>query len=59
MSAPLSLEPNDSLETLRRRVAAFVEENIMPLEADRANYDEHENRHRQLGAGLGGEGQDG
>ena len=43
MSAALSLEPNDSLETLRRRVAAFVEDAIMPLEADRANYDEHEN----------------
>jgi acyl-CoA dehydrogenase len=31
------------VEDLRRRVAAFVRERILPLEADRANYDEHEN----------------
>ena len=31
------------VEDLRRRVAAFVRERIVPLEADRANYDEHEN----------------
>ncbi|MEO8754386.1 MAG: acyl-CoA dehydrogenase family protein [Casimicrobiaceae bacterium] len=31
------------IEDLRRRVAAFVRERILPLEADRANYDEHEN----------------
>jgi acyl-CoA dehydrogenase len=46
MSAAISIEPNDSphdLESLRRRVADLVETRIMPLEADRANYDEHEN----------------
>ena len=43
MSAALSLEPNDSLENLRQRVADFVEKRIMPIEADRATYDEHEN----------------
>jgi len=31
------------IEALRRKVRAFVEENVMPLEADRANYDAHEN----------------
>lgn len=31
------------LEDTRRRVRAFVEEEILPVEADRANWDEHEN----------------
>lgn len=31
------------IEALRRKVRAFVEEHVMPLEADRANYDAHEN----------------
>ncbi len=31
------------VEALRLRVAAFVRDRIIPLEADRANYDEHEN----------------
>lgn len=31
------------LEDYRRRVRAFVEEEILPVEADRANWDEHEN----------------
>ena len=31
------------IESLRRKVRAFVEEHVMPLEADRANYDAHEN----------------
>src|SRR6056297_2036234 len=31
------------LEEIRRRVAEFVEERLIPLEADRANYDAHEN----------------
>ncbi|BBU58252.1 hypothetical protein KU6B_45170 [Mameliella alba] len=31
------------LEDLRRRVARFVEDRLLPLEADRANYDDHEN----------------
>ena len=31
------------VEALRARIAAFVRERIVPLEADRANYDAHEN----------------
>ena len=31
------------VDALRRRVAAFVRDRILPLEADRANYDAHEN----------------
>lgn len=31
------------LEDYRRRVRAFVEEEVLPVEADRANWDEHEN----------------
>jgi len=31
------------IEDYRSRIAAFVEEKILPLEADRANYDAHEN----------------
>ena len=31
------------IDTLRRKVRAFVEEHVIPLEADRANYDAHEN----------------
>jgi len=36
-----SLPPE--IEDLRRKVRAFVEAHVMPLESDRANYDEHEN----------------
>ncbi len=36
-----SLPPD--VEALRTRVAQFVRERIVPLEADRANYDEHDN----------------
>lgn len=36
-----SLSPED--DELRRRYAAFVAEHILPVEADRANWDEHEN----------------
>ena len=43
MSAAVSIEPGGSLDNLRQRVAAFVEQRIMPIEADRVNYDEHEN----------------
>ncbi|SMH62613.1 acyl-CoA dehydrogenase family protein [Azospirillum agricola] len=32
-----------AIEDYRRRVRAFVEEEILPVEADRANWDEHEN----------------
>mgnify|MGYP006269110547 FL=1 len=31
------------IDALRRKVRAFVEEHVMPLEADRANYDAQEN----------------
>jgi len=32
-----------AIDDVRRRVRAFVDERLIPLEADRANYDEHEN----------------
>ena len=31
------------IEDFRRRIARFVEDELLPLEADRANYDAHEN----------------
>ena len=31
------------IEDFRRRIAAFVDANVLPLEADRANYDAHDN----------------
>ena len=31
------------IEDIRRRTRAFVDEHVIPLENDRANYDEHEN----------------
>lgn len=31
------------IEALRLKVRAFVEDNVLPLEADRGNYDDHEN----------------
>jgi len=31
------------IEDVRQRIRRFVEERLIPLEADRANYDEHEN----------------
>ena len=33
----------DDIESLRARTEAFVRERIVPLEADRANFDEHDN----------------
>jgi len=36
-----SLSPE--IESYRQRVRAFVDSHVMPLEADRANYDEHDN----------------
>lgn len=36
-----SLSPE--IENLRQKVAAFVEAEVMPLESDKGNYDEHEN----------------
>jgi acyl-CoA dehydrogenase len=41
MAIDFSLPPD--VEALRTRVAQFVRDRIIPLEADRANYDEHEN----------------
>ena len=31
------------LDAIRRRVRDFVQDRLIPLEADRASYDEHEN----------------
>ena len=36
-----SLSPE--IEDYRQRVRSFVEREILPVEADRANWDEHEN----------------
>ena len=58
MSAAVSIKPNDSpdtLESFRQRVADLVERRIMPLEADRANYDEHENIHLDVLEDVRGE----
>ena len=45
-----SLSPE--IESLRQQVAAFVEAEIMPLEHDKANYDDHENFKESVVAGL-------
>ena len=39
-------------EDVRKRTKAFVAEHVLPLEADRANYDEHENIRLDLLEGL-------
>jgi acyl-CoA dehydrogenase len=31
------------IEDIRRRTRAFIDEHVLPLEADRGNYDDHEN----------------
>ena len=36
-----TLDP--ATDAIRRRVRAFVDAQLIPLEADRANYDEHDN----------------
>ncbi|WP_295043503.1 acyl-CoA dehydrogenase family protein [uncultured Paracoccus sp.] len=36
------------IEDFRRRIARFVEDQVMPLESDRANYDAHDNIHPQV-----------
>ena len=36
-----SLPPE--IDDMRRRIRRFVDEKLIPLEADRANFDEHEN----------------
>jgi acyl-CoA dehydrogenase len=38
-----SLPPE--IDAIRARVRAFVDERLIPLESDRANFDEHENIH--------------
>jgi acyl-CoA dehydrogenase len=48
-----SLPPE--IESVRLRVRAFVDERLIPLEADRASYDEHENIAPALLARLRGE----
>lgn len=40
------------IDDVRRRTLAFVEAHVMPLEADRASYDEHENIRLDLLEGL-------
>jgi acyl-CoA dehydrogenase len=40
------------IEEVRKRTKAFVSEHILPLEADRANYDEHDNIRGDLLDGL-------
>ena len=45
-----SLSPE--IEDYRSRIRAFVEQHIIPLEADRANYDEHENIHADVLEGI-------
>ena len=42
------------IEDIRVRTRAFVEQHVMPLEADRGNYDEHENLRLDLVAALNG-----
>ncbi len=36
------------VETMRQKVRRFVDERLIPLESDRASYDEHENIHPDL-----------
>lgn len=45
-----SLSPE--IEDLRLRTAAFVREHILPLESDKASYDEHENIRADLMAAI-------
>src|SRR3954463_11868607 len=40
---PMDFALSAELEDIRQRTRAFVEEHVLPLEADRANYDDHEN----------------
>ncbi len=48
-----TLDP--ALDDVRRRVRAFVDAKLIPLEADRANYDEHENVREDVLARMRGE----
>ena len=38
----MDFELTPEIETYRKRVRAFVDAHVLPLEADRANFDEHE-----------------
>src|SRR5215471_1817067 len=40
---PMDFALSPEIEDIRRRTRAFVEEHVLPLEADRANYDDYEN----------------
>ena len=40
------------IEDFRSRIAAFVEDRVLPLEADRSNYDKHENIRLDLADSL-------
>ena len=42
------------IEDVRRRTRRFVEKHVMPIEADRANYDAHENISLEVLPGLQG-----
>lgn len=43
---------SSEIEALRLKARAFVAENVVPLESDRANYDEHENIRTDVLAAL-------
>src|SRR6056297_2985258 len=45
-----TLDPR--IETLRLKVRAFVEQHVMPLEKDPANYDDHENLKESVVAAM-------
>jgi acyl-CoA dehydrogenase len=40
------------IEDIRLRTRRFVEQHVLPLESERANYDEHENIRLDLLAGV-------
>ena len=46
---------DSATDDLRRRVRTFVDERLIPLEADRASYDEHENIREDLLGRMRGE----
>ncbi len=43
---------NPEIEAIRQRINAFVTEQLLPVEADRANYDEHDNIRDEVLAAL-------
>lgn len=48
-----TLDP--AIDDVRRRVRRFVDERLIPIEADRANYDEHENVREDVLAAMRGQ----